>query len=196
MGSRYGEFGGASELVEKAIQAVVAAWTLRGRPTELTPALIELVGARDVFDLVEGLTLGRYTIGPVAAPLIFQIAAAGDPVASETIAWAGRQLGSLAVGVIHQLALQGQEFEVVLVGGLFNGGAALIDPLRETIYAVAPRARLARLATLPVAGGVLLGMEQAGSVGPAPRQRLIETLTLLTDGKDQNDQTQRAQRMR
>lgn len=47
--------------------------------------------------------------------------------------------------------------------------------MRETIHAVAPGARLVRLTAPPVAGGVLLGMEQAG-LNPVPvREKLIES---------------------
>ena len=52
-------------------------------------------------------------------------------------------------------------YDVVLVGSMFNGGALLIDPLRQSIAELAPGARLVRLQTLPVVGAVLLGMEQA-----------------------------------
>lgn len=178
-GQWFGEFGGASELVMKATQQVVAAWARRGSATRLTEAFIELVGARDAFDLIEGLAQNRHHLKPEIAPVIFSVAAEGDQVAGEIIAWSGRELGSLAAGVIRQLNLEGQEFDVVLVGSLFNGGAALIEPMRETILSVAPKARLVRLTTLPVVGGVLLGMELAGIGGPLIRKRLEETLNGL-----------------
>jgi len=51
---------------------------------------------------------------------------------------------------------------VVLIGSMFDGGPALIEPMRQTIHALALRARLVRLTAPPVIGAVLLGMQQAG----------------------------------
>jgi N-acetylglucosamine kinase-like BadF-type ATPase len=114
-----------------------------------------------VVDMLHGLTSGRLSINATAAPLIFEVARQGDAVAIDLIHWAGRELGELAKGVIRQLDFAALEFDVVLLGSMFNGGTMLIDPLRESIAELAPRARLLRLQTLPVVGAVLLGMEQA-----------------------------------
>jgi N-acetylglucosamine kinase-like BadF-type ATPase len=160
-GWQLGEFAGAGELVLRAVQLVSYEWTRRGPATQLTPALIRYSGATDVVDMLHGLTSGRLSINATAAPLIFEVARQGDAVAIDLIHWAGRELGELAKGVIRQLDFAALEFDVVLLGSMFNGGTMLIDPLRESIAELAPRARLLRLQTLPVVGAVLLGMEQA-----------------------------------
>jgi N-acetylglucosamine kinase-like BadF-type ATPase len=160
-GWQLGEFAGAGELVLRAVQLVSYEWTRRGPATQLTPALIRYSGATDVVDMLHGLTSGRLSIDAAAAPLIFEVARQGDAVAIDLIHWAGRELGELAKAVIRQLDFAALEFDVVLLGSMFNGGAMLIDPLRESIAELAPHARLMRLQTLPVIGAVLLGMEQA-----------------------------------
>ncbi len=69
---------------------------------------------------------------------------------------------------------------MVLLGGMFNGGALLIDPMRESIAELAPRARLVRLTTLPVVGAVLLGMELARwPITPEIRAQLQQTAVAL-----------------
>lgn len=156
-----GEAAGASELVARAVQAVAHEWTRRGPPTQLTPALVRHVGAHDAADLLQGLMEGRIDLDAAAAPLVFQTADRGDPVANDLIRWAGRELGHLAIGVIHQLEFETLDFDAVLVGGMFNGVPSLVEPLQTTIHAVAPGARLVRLDAPPVVGAVLLGMEQA-----------------------------------
>jgi N-acetylglucosamine kinase-like BadF-type ATPase len=178
-GPRFAEYGGAGELVRKAIQVVSLAWSKRGPATRLTEAFLELTGATDATDLLEGLALERYHLWAAAAPLVFQVAAEGDAVAQETIHWAGRELGSLANGVIRQLGFEGLEFEVVLAGSLYNGGPMLIDALRETVHEVAPGARLVRLTAPPVIGGVLLGMEQKGLEYTGVRETLIRTTNVM-----------------
>jgi N-acetylglucosamine kinase-like BadF-type ATPase len=172
-GIHFGEYGGAGELAILAQQAVSRAWSHRGPATDLSDAFIAAAGARNLDDLMEGLALSRYRLGAKVAPLIFQVARAGDRVAREVIALAGRELADLAIGVIRQLSFEQQTFDVVLVGSLYNGGELLIEPLRTAIHAVAPGARLTRLTAPPVVGGVLLAMEQDGSFQPAVRDVLI-----------------------
>ena len=170
-----GEAAGGGELVLKAIQAVAHEWTQRGPPTRLTQAFVELAHAQDVKDLLEGLTLGRIHPDAAAAPVVFRVATEGDSVAQELIRWAGRELGSLAIGVIRQLGFEELTFDVVVAGSFFDGSPVLADCLRETIHAVAPGARLVRLTAPPVVGGALLGMEQAGH-DPLPlREALIRS---------------------
>ena len=176
-GSRFGEYGGADELVEKALHAVVAAWSRRGPPTALSAALVAHAGAQGVDDLLEGLALGRYRLGGDAAPRIFAAAQAGDAVAGAVIAWAGRELGNLAVGVIRQLELERESFDVVLIGSLFNGGALFLDAVGPPIHAVAPGARLHRLAAPPVVGAVLLALDHAGLDPAAARPALVQNVT-------------------
>lgn len=179
MGSWFGEYGGAAEIVARATQAVAAAWTQRGPKTLLSDAFIAQAGAADVVDLLAGLVRERYRLSASTAPLVFDVAAQGDLVAQEIITWAGQQLGSLAVGVIRQLNLADETFDVVLSGSLYKGGEPLITPMRQTIQAVAPGARLVRLEAPPVVGGVLLGMEQVGLDTAVIRQPLLHSL--ITD---------------
>jgi N-acetylglucosamine kinase-like BadF-type ATPase len=174
-GVQFGEYGGAAELVMKAIHAVAAAWSRRGPATRLTEAFISAVGARTLDDLLEGLALEHYRLDADAAPLVFQVAESGDAVAQGVITWAAHELGDLAAGVIRQLDFERLSFDVVLLGSLYNGGSLLLDPLRAAIHAVAPGARLMRLTAPPVVGGVLLAMEQAGLDPNQARAALIRS---------------------
>jgi N-acetylglucosamine kinase-like BadF-type ATPase len=172
-----GEAAGGSELVFRAMQLVGYAWSRRIPPTALTQAFVEFAGARDVDDLLEGYTKGRYLIGASEAPIVFRVAEAGDRVACDLIRWAGCQLGEMAVGVIRQLGFENEHFEVVMSGSMFDGGARLIEPMQETILQTAPGATFVRLAVPPVIGSVLIGMEQGG-LNPSRevRARLAESI--------------------
>jgi N-acetylglucosamine kinase-like BadF-type ATPase len=178
-GSSMAEGAGAGELVEMAVKSVSLDWSWRGKHTKIADELIETCGAQDLDDLLEGLCTFRYFVDASFAPRIFQLADVGDEVACDLICWAGEQLGSLAVGVIRQLGLERMGFEVILVGRMFEGGARLINPLADTIHAVAPNAQLARLDVPPVVGGVLLGMEKVGKQIGDARQQLIESARRL-----------------
>jgi N-acetylglucosamine kinase-like BadF-type ATPase len=174
-GTWMGEASGASELVLKALQVIAQAWTRRGPPTELTSAFVEHTGSHSVDEMLESLTTGRIEVQADAAPLVFQVAAGGDPVAMDLIRWAGCELGELACAVIRQLEFEGLAFDVVLVGSMFDGGRMLVEPMRETIHALAPGARLLRLTVPPVIGAVLLGMEQVGLAALERRETLIDS---------------------
>lgn len=179
-GVYFGENGGSYELIIKALQETAKEWTQRGPATLLTEKFSALVGATSAADLLEGLSQERYAIDADAAPLVFAAAHEGDAVAHEVIRWSAQELGDLAIGVIRQLRLENEVFDVVLVGSLYNGGALFLEPLQATIQQVAPGARMVRLAAPPVVGAVLLAMQVAG-VQPAQsiRQRLMGTTASL-----------------
>jgi len=178
----FGEYGAANELVDKAVQAVARAWTRQDPPTALTAAFIDATSAKDTVDLLAGLARDRYHLSPAHAPIVFDVAAMGDPVAQDLLAWAGQGLGSLANGVIRQLDLQNMAFEVVLAGSFFKGSPRVIDAMREAIHALAPQAKLVRLNAPPVVGATLLGAEQAGVPIPSIREALIASTGQLLNG--------------
>ena len=183
-GTSMAEGAGASELVGKAVQAVALEWTQRGPPTRLTQAFMELAGACSAEDLLECITLRRFRVPPSAAPIVFQVAADGDAVSGDLVRWAGRELGSMAIGVIRQLGFEPLTFDVVLAGSFFNGGPLLIDAISETIHVVAPGAHLVHLHAPPVVGGTLLGMEQAGVDITQVRQALVNSTQKLLSTKE------------
>jgi N-acetylglucosamine kinase-like BadF-type ATPase len=182
-GTEMGEGAGAIELICEAKKVLAHEWTRRGPPTRLTPAFVKYAGALDLPDLLEGLINDRYTLSSAAAPLIFQTAAEGDPVAVGLIRWAANELGELACAVIRQLEFQDLEFEVVQIGSMFNGSPLLTEVMGQTIRLVAPKARLVPLSTLPVVGAVLLGMEAAGiKASPVIRAALSRSVRQLQVG--------------
>jgi N-acetylglucosamine kinase-like BadF-type ATPase len=160
------------------MQLVGYAWSKRGHMTKLADALVKHAGAKDLDDLIRGYTTYEYHVEADAAPLVFQVASEGDAVASDLIYWAGCELGEMANAVIRQLEFENLTFDVVMTGSMFEGGARLIEPMRETIHALAPHARLVRLAVPPVLGAVMLGMEAAGvPVTTAIRKSMNETIS-------------------
>jgi N-acetylglucosamine kinase-like BadF-type ATPase len=184
-GVGFGEHGGAGSLIFQALCAISYEWTKRGPATQLTPKFLELTRAKDIPHLLEGIEMGEYYLGADLAPVIYQVAAQGDPVARSIIQWAGSELGQSAVAVIRQLNIEQLDFEVVLVGSLYEMGEMLTEPMRQVIHSIAPKARLVRLSVPPVVGGVLLGMEQAGLKTADLRDHLIASTLLFLKEKVQ-----------
>jgi hypothetical protein len=85
--------------------------------------------------------------------------------------------------VIRQLGIKALEFEVVLVGSLYDMGEMLIAPMRTVITSEAPLACLVRLSSPPVVGGVLLAMEQVAMDTQPVRERLINSTRELIKEK-------------
>jgi N-acetylglucosamine kinase-like BadF-type ATPase len=171
-----GEYAGGYDVAARAMRAVTFEWNKRGPATELTKAFIKITGARDLDDLVEGIYVGRYDFNPEMIKLVFHIAAQGDAAALEVVHWAGYELGQLACGVIRQLHLENEVFDVVLIGSLFDGHPMMQEALGETVHQIASGANLIRLNVPPVIGGVVLGMQIFGLDTRPLRENLLATM--------------------
>jgi N-acetylglucosamine kinase-like BadF-type ATPase len=175
-----GEGAGGSELMHRCMQIVGYSWTKRLPKTALANAMIAYVGAKDLEDLMRGYTTYEYHIGAKAARIVFRVAEEGDQAARDLITWAGTELGEMANAVIRQLEFENLAFDVVMTGSMFDGGPLLIEPMRETIQKLAPKARLVRLRVPPVVGAVMLGMEAAAfEITPEIRKTINETIAVL-----------------
>jgi N-acetylglucosamine kinase-like BadF-type ATPase len=175
-----GEGAGGTELLHRGMQLIGYAWSKRGPMTALADAIVKYIGAKDLEDLMRGYTTYEFEIGAEAALIVFRVAEEGDPVAQELINWAGCELGEMANAVIRQLEFENLAFDVVMTGSMFEGGARLIKPMRETIHKLAPKARLVRLTAPPVLGAAMLGME-AGEIAIIPeiRKTMKESISVL-----------------
>src|SRR5574341_101102 len=174
-GGHFGEWGGGAELVGKALQTVSHEWSRRGPHTELSSMFLQLTGAKNLDQFIEGIDLGHYEPTAAWALAVFQAAYAGDTIAGEVVRWSGHELGELACAVIRQLEFENEAVEVVEIGGLFDGGPLYVEAVQETILKVAPRAMFVRLNVPPVVSGVLLGAHLAALRPETIRSRLIET---------------------
>jgi len=106
--------------------------------------------------------------------MIFKVAEGGDQVAKEAIDWAGRELASMVNGISRQLDFVSLEFDVVMLGSMFKGGALLIEPFEAAVREAAPKATFVKLETPPAVGGVILAMELAGITADAAIRRKIQ----------------------
>jgi N-acetylglucosamine kinase-like BadF-type ATPase len=174
-GAHFGEYGGASEIVRRALQMVNYAWIKRIPPTALTKIFLDAVGAKDELDLMEGLSNQQYHPFPFMAIQILDAARAGDAAAQAVARWAGEELGWLAVSVARQIKMENDEVEIIQSGSIFEAGELITNPMRAIVLEHCPKAKLIRLDGPPVVGAVILGMEQAGFDGYAVRETMIKT---------------------
>jgi N-acetylglucosamine kinase-like BadF-type ATPase len=172
---RFGEIGGAGELVWQAQIAVTYAWTKRGPQTALTPLFMKYAEAKTEAELIEGLAMEKFHLPPFLAINVIQTATEGDQVAQDVVQKTARELALNVNAVIRQLNLQNQAFEVILIGGLFKAGEIYIKPFSETLHQFSPLAKLIQLTVPPVVGAVLLAGERIGFDTQSIRKNLIQS---------------------
>ena len=178
-GVTFGEFGGAIEIVHRALQFVNYAWIKRIPPTRLTKIFLEATGAKDEIDLMEGISAEQYHLFSGLAIEITNAAREGDQASLDVVRWSGEELGWLAVSVARQIEMENEEVEVVQSGSVFEAGELIMEPMRNVILKHIPGAKMMRLEGPPVVGPLMLGMQMAG-LDPYPlRSRLIETAKRL-----------------
>jgi len=178
-GVRFGEIGGAAELVWRAQVAAAYAWTQRGPETKLTQMFMEYAKVKSEAALIEGLAMERIHLSPSIARDIFHLAAEGDEIAQKIVKFSARELGLNVNAVIRQLDLQDSSFDVILIGSLFKAGEIYIQPLRETIHEFAPNAQLVSLSVPPVVGAILLAAEVIQLQTETIRDRLITSTRIV-----------------
>jgi N-acetylglucosamine kinase-like BadF-type ATPase len=174
-GPVFGEFGGAIEIVYRAMQIVNHAWIKRIPPTKLTKIFLEATGAKDEIDLMEGLSNNYYHLFPFLAVEVINAAREGDLAAHEVVRWSAEELGWLAISVARQIDMENDEIEIVQSGSVFEAGEIITAPMQNIILKHLPKATLVRLDGPPVVGPLMLGMQMAG-IDPYPlRQKLINS---------------------
>lgn len=177
-GYEFGELAGAVELLHMTVRALSYAWTRRGPQTALAQKFLEVYGLSDLGELLQDLLTGKITLRPEDARLVFQVAETGDDVAIDLIRTSGRELGELALCVIRQLAFEGLDFDLTLIGSMFDGSPLLMEEMKKRVLVEAPGARFLRVKQPPVTGAVLLSMRAAGiSLETEKRKHIVEILT-------------------
>lgn len=174
-GIRFGEFGGALEIIERGLQMVNYAWIKRIPPTVLTKIYVEAVGAKDEMDFLEGVSNSRYHLYSFMTIEIIKAAREGDIAALDVLRWTGEELGWLAISVARQIEMENEEVQVIQSGSVFEAGELITGPMRNLVLQHCPKAKLIRLSGPPVIGAVILGMEQVGFDGYAIRDKMVRT---------------------
>lgn len=188
LGRETGNPGGASDIARDAVF-----WGFRMdegscEKTALHGEILKVLGLPD-YDAVVSQT-SRPGLDPTAVaafayqamglitPLVFRLAAEGDPYAQRVLVDNGRLMGEQTAAVMRRAGIEGLEADVVLAGSVYRGRSPLlIDALTLAVHRVAPKARPRLPLYHPVVGAYLLALEGAGvPVGPGVYANVDETL--------------------
>jgi len=165
LGTISGDWGGGHHLASLALWHAARGEDGRGPATALTSAVAAHFGRSTVEEVSAGLHLGELDKERVndLSPVLFAVAAAGDPVAREVVAEQGREVVALATVAARRLDLLDRPYAVVLGGGVLAARHALLhDAVVSGIQAAAPHATIGIVADPPVAGAALLALDSFG----------------------------------
>jgi N-acetylglucosamine kinase-like BadF-type ATPase len=156
------DLGGAAELGERAIRAVVRTELGLERATALTEKVLAFSGLGSVAELLHAFT-GRAPATPVKrdrlAPLVLDAAAAGDEVALAIVQTLGRGLGRYASVAARQVELDPSGRPLVLAGGVLRHPSSV---LADAIAAEIPDAIRTPAEFEPAVGALLLAYDELG----------------------------------
>jgi N-acetylglucosamine kinase-like BadF-type ATPase len=158
-------YGGAGDVAQEAIRAVLREEDGRGHATSLTGSVLNRLGYPTAEALLRAMVAGQFDRALVLSlcPLVFEAADNGDAVAIDIIVKQGEALAEYATAAIRRFGMQDLEFDVVLSGSLFKGqGSLLVDTITHAVHRVAPHTRIARTQFEPAVGGVLLAYDELG----------------------------------
>lgn len=174
LGTLTGDWGGGDELGPTALWHATRAEDGRGPATALTSAIAAYFG----LDSAAAVAAAAHLDPSVAArlgeltPVLFEVARAGDAVASSIVVRQAEEIALLAIVALRRLDLVAKPATVVLGGGVLRS----LDPLlhrviRTELASAAPLAEITVVADPPVVGSALLGLAALGAT-PGAEERL------------------------
>jgi len=156
-GPTMGDEGSGSYIGRRALESVVMSYDYRGEPTSMMEPILRHFGVSSppelppvIYDDPDKAMREIAQLSRIAV----KAAREGDKVAREILKDATRELAVAAIAVIEQLRMERDEFQVAYVGGVFEAGELILDPLREEIQSFAPLTKIEPPIDPPVIGAV------------------------------------------
>jgi N-acetylglucosamine kinase-like BadF-type ATPase len=181
LGSISGDWGGGYGLGRAALWWAIRAEDGRGPATALREAVPAHFGVPEVADVAIAIHQGRLTEQDTRglAPVLLAAAADGDQVARDLVQRQASEISTMALVVMRRLGLTGLKTPVVLGGGLLTARDPLLTAaVVDGIGAEAPRAEVTIVDVPPIAGAILLGLDETG-LAPAAEQNVRSAYTRL-----------------
>jgi len=147
----------------RALQAVARAADGRGPATRLAPKVFAHFGVTQLSDLIYEVyerPLRPHAVAKLAHA-VQEARNEGDDVATHILEEAAHELVAAARSVAARLQMLEDAFDFVLAGGVFHAVPWLGEELDRRLLAIAPKARVTRLAVEPAVGAVRLALAEA-----------------------------------
>jgi N-acetylglucosamine kinase-like BadF-type ATPase len=170
LGDISGDWGGGHHLAERALWYAARGEDGRGTPTALSAAIADHLDRPTVESVATGLHLGEIDIAAVhrLSPVVFAVAATGDPVAGQLVQRQVDEILALHRVAAERLGLRFTRHALVFGGGLLRARLPLLhEPVLTGIRAYAPQVEVTVLADAPVVGAALLALDTLGTAATA-----------------------------
>ena len=177
IGEMSGDWGGGWGVAVAALGAAVRAGDGRG-PATVLRSLVASTFGREVDEAAIAADRGEITHAELFAfaPVVFDAATGGDPVAVAIIERFADEVLSFIAALVTRMNLADSDVDVVLGGGtLQSRQAQLLGRIERGVAALAPKAALHVLDVAPVAGPLVSALALAGAE-PAAIERARSSL--------------------
>ena len=156
--------GSAYDIGRNALHAAMRDYDGRGPKTSLLKLVMGKLRVREPQGIIARVYAEHMEADELASisTLVSRAAEDGDAVALRILKEKGEVLGELVVTAASRLDMLKTQFGVSLNGGVFKAGEPVLSPLRETIRASAPLARIVEPKLPPAFGAVILLLRRAG----------------------------------
>ncbi|MGO1850625.1 N-acetylglucosamine kinase [Microbacterium sp.] len=181
VGSISGDWGGGGTLGSEALWHAARAEDGRGPRTLLLEKVREAFGVAELSIAIADLHFGRRSSSSVTdlSPVVFDAAAAGDPVAVGLVQRQADEIVAYARVCLDRLGLLDAEAPIVVGGGVARARhPLLVSRIREGLAEVAPRAELKIIDTAPILGAGLLALIDSGATADALAKARIALATV------------------
>ena len=162
-GPTLGDEGSGYWVGRRALAAVMRDVDGRGPQTELTRLVLRHFSLPRPEALVAEIYHQPQSRRAVASlgEVVDRARQDGDPVAIDIMRQAADELALAAESVITRLAMRGEQFPILLAGGMLKESAWLASEVRRRMAEVAPRAAVGPLTHEPAVGAVRLAIAEA-----------------------------------
>ncbi len=168
-----GDEGSGYWIGRAAVRAVLREADQRGRPTALTPLLLEHFNVdrpQGVIHQVYHQHLKPSAIGALATS-VHQAFLAGDQAAAGILRGAAGELEGAALSVARRLDLLDETFAFILSGGIFRAVPWLREELARRLSAAAPNSTTTLLDREPAEGALTFALQEAQGGARLPRYK-------------------------
>ncbi|WP_285725588.1 N-acetylglucosamine kinase [Psychromicrobium xiongbiense] len=170
LGRVSGDWGGGGDLGAEVLWHAVRAEDGRGPQTALRELVLRHCSASSVGELVQSLHFGHVPARTVTglAPLLFEAAESGDPIAASVVDRQAEEIATMAVTSLRRLDLLDRSVPVVLGGSVLAAShPGLIGGIERALAGRAPLAHIELVTAPPILGAGLLALEHVGADGRA-----------------------------
>ena len=181
-----GDEGSGFFVGQQAIMAALKALDGRGAKTRLREAIEKKFGLKQIDLIIPKIYKGeidRPTIASIG-PIVFELAADNDPVATEIVNRTGKEQGKMARAVAEKLNLNNQKIQIGLIGGVFNRRDVLENKIAAELSDLSTDIEIGEPQNPPVIGAAILAMKFAGvALNETILKNFSQAALIKTSGK-------------